>query len=71
MAINRQPNCKYVIFFSQNISKLLKVVQYYELNRLSHVVLAVEYLHWIYRFANLDRFGNLHKDSEVSTEYFI
>ena len=50
---------------------LLKVVQYYELHRLSYVVLAVEYLHWIYRFANLDRFSNLHKDSEVSTEYFI
>ena len=52
--------------FSQYVSMLFKLVQYYDLNRLNHVVLVVKYLHWIYRLANLDRFGNLHKDSEVS-----
>lgn len=64
---------------SQYVSMLFKVAQYYELNRLNHVVLAVKYLHWIYRLANLDRLGNLHKDSEVSArvlhivlkQYFI
>ena len=64
---------------SQYVSMLFKLVQYYDLNRLNHVVLAVKYLQWIYRLANLDRLGNLHKDSEVSArvlhivlkQYFI